>query len=343
MANLDDDQIAEYERLSMADKVAILLMQLGESISTSMLSLMDISVISEITKSISNKQNISRNIAHAVVEEFYGILLAGGSIATGGSDYAKELLYKTLPPDQANKLIDKLSKNVVFQENFKYLSKVSPGQISDFIISEHPQTIALIMAHMSPSAAAESMLDFEDELRAEVAIRMANLGEISPDIVKRVSLMLENKLEVFSGSKVQVGGHRSVAEIFNRLGQQISRNTLSHIEQLDNSLANSIKEMMFTFDDIERLDANSIRMAMAKLDNKILALALKTATPELKNKFLNNMSARASVAFEEEMQLMGAVKLKDVETAQRSVIEHIQGLADMGEIELNAGNDEMIE
>jgi flagellar motor switch protein FliG len=343
MSALSESDIAIYESLSAADKVAILMTQLGEEISGNIFSFMSMQTISAVTNSIAKQQDVSKKIVFHVIQELYQEFSAGGVVNTGGLDYAKELLMKTLPPDEARKMIDKMSRANDQRENFTYLDKINPTQISDFIINEHPQTIALIIAHMSSTAAAESMMDFDDELRAEVAIRMANLGEISPDIVRKVSAMLESKLEAFSGSKVQVGGHRSVAEIFNKLGQQVSRNTLSHIDQLDNELATAIKEMMFTFNDIERLDADSMRAVMGKIDNKDLALALKSSTPELKNKFLSNMSTRASMAFEEEMQLMGAVKLKDVEFAQRLIIEQIQLLSDAGEIELNAGSDEIIE
>jgi flagellar motor switch protein FliG len=227
-------------------------------------------------------------------------------------------------------------------ENFSYLGKIKPQQIADFIVNEHPQTIALILAHMDSTSAAETMSYFQDEIRAEVSIRMANLGEIGPNIVRKVSTMLETKLESFAGLKVEVGGPRAVAEIFNRLGQQVSKTTLTYIEQIDDKLAESIKEMMFTFEDINKLDANAITEILKTIDNKDLALGLKGANDDLRDKFLSRMSQRAAAAFEEELGFLGAVKLKDVETAQRKIVELVQSLAEQGTIEMG-DDEEMVE
>ena len=225
------------------------------------------------------------------------------------------------------------------QKNFAYLSKIRPQQLADFIINEHPQTIALILAHMDASGAAETLSYFSDDLRAEVAIRMANLGDISPSVVKRVSAVLENKLESLTSYKVEVGGTRSVAEIFNRLGQKAAKATLSHIEQIDEQLAIEIKEMMFTFEDISKLDNNAIREILKIADKKDLTLALKSAPDDLKQKFMGNMSQRASEQFMEEMQFLGAVKVRDVENAQRKIVEVVQTLSEQGLVQLGEQDD----
>ena len=227
-------------------------------------------------------------------------------------------------------------------QNFAYLSKIKPAQLSDFIINEHPQTIALILAHMEPTAAAETLSFFSDDMRAEVAMRMAKLGDISPSIIKRVSAVLESKLESLASYKVEVGGPRAVADIFNRLGAKASKGTLSHIEQIDETLASSIKEMMFTFEDISSLDNNAVREILKAVDKKDLMLALKSAPEDLKEKFFANMSQRAADAFSEEMQFLGAVKVKDVEMAQRAIVDSVQQLAEQGVLQLGE-TDEMIE
>ncbi|MGG4964221.1 flagellar motor switch protein FliG, partial [Escherichia coli] len=183
-----------------------------------------------------------------------------------------------------------------------------------------PQTIALILAHMEAPNAAETLSYFPDEMKAEISIRMANLGEISPQVVKRVSTVLENKLESLTSYKIEVGGLRAVAEIFNRLGQKSAKTTLARIESVDNKLAGAIKEMMFTFEDIVKLDNFAIREILKVADKKDLSLALKTSTKDLTDKFLNNMSSRAAEQFVEEMQYLGAVKIKDVDVAQRKII-----------------------
>ena len=342
MLKLDDAKREIFENLSMADKVAILLIKLGDLITTQVFSYLEVDIISEITQGIAMAKTVDADIVSAVVGEFYIIFQSNSYISSGGMDYAKELLFKTLPPEEAKRVLDKLARSMQKHENFSYLGKIKPQQIADFIVNEHPQTIALILAHMDSTSAAETMSYFQDEIRAEVSIRMANLGEIGPNIVRKVSTMLETKLESFAGLKVEVGGPRAVAEIFNRLGQQVSKTTLTYIEQIDDKLAESIKEMMFTFEDINKLDANAITEILKTIDNKDLALGLKGANDDLRDKFLSRMSQRAAAAFEEELGFLGAVKLKDVETAQRKIVELVQSLAEQGTIEMG-DDEEMVE
>ena len=195
---------------------------------------------------------------------------------------------------------------------------------------------------MDPNSAAETLSFFLDELRSEVTIRMANLGEISPSVVKRVSTVLENKLESLTSYKVEVGGPRAVAEILNRLGQKASKTTISFIEQADEQLASTIKDMMFTFEDIVKLDNTGIREILKVADKKDLMVALKGSGEDLKDKFMGSMSQRAQEAFLEEMSFLGAVRVKDVEEAQRKIVEEVQKLAEQGVLQVGEA-EEMIE
>jgi flagellar motor switch protein FliG len=339
---LTPQQRAQLDELSMAEKVAILLIQLGEDITANVFSQLDVDSITEVSKYIATAKTIDKPIAAAVLEEFYAIMQSNQYLNTGGLEYAKEILYKALGPEEAKKVIERLTKSMQSTQNFTFLSKIKPQQLADFIINEHPQTIALILAHMEATDAAEVLSYFDDDMRAEIAMRMANLGDISPQIIKRVSTVLESKLESLASYKVEVGGPRAVADIFNRLGQKAAKSTLVQIEQIDEELANSIKEMMFTFEDISNLDNNAIREILKAIDKKDLMLALKSAPEELKERFLSNMSQRAREAFEEEMQFLGAVKVKEVEGAQRKIVEVVQKLAEEGVVSIGDA-EEMIE
>ncbi len=340
--NLTPSQQANFDEMTMTQKVAILLVQLGEDVTTTLFSRMNVDAITEISKYIANNRSIEKSIGAAVLEEFYAIIQSNQYLNTGGMEYARELLYKALGADEAKKVLEKLSKTMQNTQNFAYLSKIKPQQLADFIMTEHPQTIALILAHMDPSAAAETLYIFPDDLRAEVAMRMAKLGDISPSIIKRVSAVLESKLEALATYKVEVGGPRSVADVFNRLGAKVSKATLAQIEQLDQELASSIKEMMFTFEDMVDLDANSIREILKAVDKNDLMLALKSSADELKEKFYANMSQRAKDAFVEEMQFLGAVKVKEVEGAQRKIVDAVQALAEQGILQLGE-SEEMVD
>jgi flagellar motor switch protein FliG len=339
---LTQSQQANFDEMSMSQKVAILLVQLGEDVTATLFSRMNVEAITEISKFIANNRAIEKNIGAAVLEEFYAIIQSNQYLNTGGMDYARELLYKALGPEEAKKILEKLSKTMQSTQNFAFLSKIKPQQLADFIMTEHPQTIALILAHMDASAAAETLYIFPDDLRAEVAMRMAKLGDISPSIIKRVSAVLESKLESLASYKVEVGGPRSVADVFNRLGAKVSKSTLAQIEQLDQELASSIKEMMFTFEDMVDLDANSIREILKAVDKNDLMLSLKNAAEELKEKFYANMSQRAKDAFIEELQFLGAVKMKEVEAAQRKIVDAVQALAEQGVLQLGE-SEEMVE
>ena len=340
--NLSPQQQATFDEMSMAEKVAILFLQLGEDNTAAMFSHLDVDAITEISKFIATGKSIEKAIATAILEEFHAIFQSGQFLTSGGLEYARELLYRTLGPEEAKKVLDKLSKSMQNTQNFAYLSKIKPQQLSDFIVNEHPQTIALILAHMDATEAADTISFFPDELRSEVAMRMAKLGDISPSVIKRVSAVLESKLESLASYKVEVGGPRAVADVFNRLGAKSSKATLAQIEQQDEELATLIKDMMFTFEDIVGLDKTAIAETLKAVDKADLMLALKSSPEELKEKFFSAMSERARDAFEEEMQFLGAVKMKDVETAQRKIVEVVNGLSESGVIQMGS-TEEMID
>jgi flagellar motor switch protein FliG len=192
---LTPQQQAYLDELSMEEKIAILLIQLGEDVTAQIFTYLDVESITEISKHIATAGAVDKAVASSVLEEFYVIFQSNQYISSGGMEYAKEILYKALGPEEAKKVLDRLSKSLQSEQNFGFLEKVKPEQLADFIVHEHPQTIALILAHMDPTSAAETLSYFNDDLRAEVLIRMANLGDISPTIIKRVSAILESKLE----------------------------------------------------------------------------------------------------------------------------------------------------
>ena len=342
MSDLTPAQLSTFNEMETGEKIAILLLQLGDDLTASVFSAMSVETITNVSKYIAVNNTVDRAIVTAILEEFHAIFQSGQYMSSGGLEYARELLYRTLGPDEAKLILDKLSKSMETTQNFAYLSKIKPQQLSDFIINEHPQTIALILAHMDATEAAETLQYFPDDLRSEVAMRMARLGDISPSVIKRVSAVLESKLESLATYKVEVGGPRAVADVFNRLGAKSSKATLSNIEQVDEDLASLIKEMMFTFEDIVSLDKNAITETLKAVDKNDLMLALKSSPEELKEKFFSAMSERARDAFEEEMQFLGAVKMKDVEVAQRKIVEVVNGLAESGAIQMGS-TDEMID
>lgn len=342
MANLSNEQKSLYNDLSILEKIAIFLIQMGEEPSTLIFSNLDTDMVIEITKHIANARSVDRAVATAVLEEFHTLLKTNQYIKNGSLEFAKEILYNTYGIEEAEKILSKLAKTLDGNQAFSYLGNIKPQQLADFIVNEYPQTIALIIAHMEPTRAAETLEFFEDDLRSEVIHRIATLGDISPSIIKRVSTVLESKLQSLTSYKVEVGGTRAVAEVLNRLGQKSSKSTIAYLEQADEKLATTIKDMMFTFDDITKLGNTAIREILKVADKKDLMVALKGSTEDLKNMFLSNMSQRAAEGFNEEMGFLGAVRVKDVEEAQRKIVEVVQKLNESGVIQLGE-SDEMIE
>ena len=181
--SLSTTQQASFEEMSMAEKIAVLLLQLGEEITADMFTHLSVESITEISKFIAGNKTIDKVLATAVLEEFHVIFQSGAFMTSGGMEYARELLYRTLGHEEAKMVLDKLSKSLENTQNFSYLSKIKPQQLSDFIMHEHPQTIALILAHMDATEAADTLQFFPDDLRSEVAMRMARLGDISPSVI----------------------------------------------------------------------------------------------------------------------------------------------------------------
>ena len=340
--NLSEEQKEVYESLSTKEKLAIFLTEIGDETTAKIFANLDMDLITEISASIAMAKRVDKPVATAIIEEFSALIQSNKYLVGGGIEYAKEILFKTFPPDTAQLILNKLAKDLGEGKSFAYLNKVKPDQLAGFIQQEHPQTIALIIAHMEPNLAAETISYFEDDLRADVTLRMANLGDISPSVIKRISAILEKKLEALTSYKVEVGGPRAVAEVLNKLSQKASKDTIEKLEKEDMELANTIKELMFTFEDIIKLDKTAMREILKELDKNNLMIALKGATEELKKKFLENMSQRAAEAFEEELQFLGPVKVKDVEEAQRKIVDEIQKMVELGKIQIGDA-DEVIE
>jgi flagellar motor switch protein FliG len=332
--------MSENVPLTGLQKAAILLITIGEELSSQILGHLDDDEVQDISKEIALTKVVSPEISDAVVEEFYNMFLAKKFISKGGLDYAKSVLTKSLGPERARKIIDRLTKLLEQSSGFDFLTRIDPKQLAKFIQSEHPQTIALIMAHLDPSQAAESMAELPEDLKADVAIRIANLQDISPSVVKTLAKVLEERFESMSSYNVEVGGVKSVAEIFNRMDRTAGKATLERLEKDAPELVASIRDMMFVFDDIKNLGQEGIQEILKRSDKSVLILALKGADEELQEKFFSCMSKRAVETMKEEMEFMGPVKLKEVEKAQHDIVQIVRELDEEGVISLSGGAEE---
>jgi len=321
---------------------ATLFVLIGEETASEVLRFLNEAEIEQISKEISNVGPIASEEAEKSAEELYQTLVANRFVSEGGVDYAKKVILRTLGAGPAKRIMDRLSSSYASSNAFEAIDRLNPIQLSQFIQNEHPQTIALILAHLAPNSSAELLESLPEDIQADVAVRMAMLETISPDVIKGISAVLEEKLKPVGtyAHNQAYGGIRAVAELLNRMDRRRSRAVLEKMDDDKPEVANSIRELMFVFEDIAMLDDQAIREVLQRIDKKTIAQALKGATEQQQNQFFHNMSGRAVEMMKEEMELMGPVKIKDVHAAQQRVVEVVRKLEEEGVINLGGGGGE---
>ncbi len=327
-----------------AKKAAAMFILLGEDVASGIMKYLNEGEIEQLSKEISNTGPITADEAEESAEEFYQMLIANRFVSEGGVDYARKVILKTLGAGSAKRIIDRLSSSYASYNAFQSIDRVNPLQLSQFIQHEHPQTIALVLAHLKPRTAAELLESLPEEIQADVSMRMASIEEISPDVISSIAGVLEEKLKpVGSYSDGEgFGGIRAVAEMFNRLDRRQSKVVLEKIDGDKPEIANSIRQLMFIFEDIAGLDDTAMREILQRIDKKTISSALKGTIPELQDMFFRNMSQRAVEILREEMEIMGPIKARDVHSAQQKIVEVVRQLEDEGLLNLGGAADEYV-
>jgi flagellar motor switch protein FliG len=317
-------------------KAAMLLVLLGDKISGEMVKQFSEEEVQLVSREIARLEAISSEQAETLLEEFYQMNMAHDFVVRGGLDYAKKMLMSAFGPEVAKKLIDRLSKSVTGDyENLDILQKSDPQQLAKFIHNEHPQTIALVLSHLGASQAAALLVSLPSEIRADVSLRMANLDQISPEIVNKIASVIGKKLQAIGEfSRESYGGIRAVSEMFNRLDSGSSKQILEIIETQNPNLVETIRHLMFVFEDLLVIDVNQLKEILGRVDRKALTFALKGTTDQLKDHFFSTMSARAVEMLKDDIEAMGPVKIKEVETAQQQIIAIVRQLDAEGVITL---------
>jgi flagellar motor switch protein FliG len=322
-------------------KAAVLTMLIGEESAAQLLKRLNEEEVEAIAKEMANMQGVPAEAGQSILEEFHEMWTAAEHIARGGVDMARQILVKTFGQTEGQRLVDRLVKSCESNLVFSVLDKADPQHLSKFILSEHPQTIALILAHLKPAQAAELVGLLPEQLRVNVLTRMASLDEIPLDVIVRISSVIEERLKVLGGSTHEsYGGVRAVAELLNRLDRGLSQGVLGSIEGGQPELAMSIRNLMFVFEDLLHVEDSSIREIVQRADKKGMTLALKGSSEEIRAKFLKNMSSRAAEMIKEEMEVLGAVRLRDVEKAQHDVVAIARKLEEEGLLVTGAAGGE---
>lgn len=321
-------------------KAAMMLIALGDDVAAQILRHLDERTVEKVSVEVSKLRSVNPKKLQPILNEFYQLSLAQEYIARGGIDYARTMLEKALGPQKAIEIINRLQRTME-SNPLEMLKDVDPQQLLNFIQNEQPQTIALIVAFLTPEQAAIILGGLSEDVRVEVIKRVARMDTISPDMIKEIQDALETQLtSSFSGEMSFAGGIQLVAEMLNRSDQSTEKTIMSGLEREDPELAEEIKKLMFVFEDIMALDNQSIQSILTEIDNKELALALKAASEPLKEKFFINMSDRASTMIKEDMEYMGPVRLKNVEEAQQKILDVIRRLQEEGKIFISRGSDE---
>jgi flagellar motor switch protein FliG len=324
------------QRYSGLQKAAVLMVTLGEELSGMVLKHLEEDEVAAIGKEVARIPAITAVEAEAILDEFYQMSMAQDYVLKGGIEYARKMLVNAFGPEMATRILDRLVKLLGHDTaSFDALQKADPQQLAKFIHSEHPQTIALILSHLGPSQAAGLLFSLPVELRADVALRMANLEQISPDIISKIAGIIGQKLKALGElSRESYGGVRAVAEMFNRLDSATSKEILDTIEAQDPNLAETIRHLMFVFEDLLLIDQNGIKEVLARVDRKLLTVALKGTSDQLKNHFMQCMSQRGAEMLREDMEALGPVKIKEVEAAQQQIIAVVRQLESEGVLSL---------
>jgi len=252
-------------------------------------------------------------------------------------------LEMALGPVKAVEIITRVQGSIAIR-GFNVLNDVDPTQLLTFIQKEHPQTIALVLSQINRRQAASIIAELPPQIQADVIQRIANMDQVAPELIQEVEDVLESRIDFTSLGK-KIGGVKAVAEVLNLVGQSTEKTVLSALAQKDPELAEEIEKLMFIFEDILLLGDRSVQQILGRVDNKEVAMALKAASDEVKDKIFSNMSERAATMLKEELEFMGPVKLKDVEEAQQKIIETIRKMEEEGEIVIGGAGkgDEIIE
>ena len=330
-------------KLSGVQKAAILFSTLGPDASSGILKKLPEADIQKITYEIANITSVTPEQREEILNEFLQINKARDYIIEGGMDYAKQLLSKALGSQRASEILDKVSEATAQYRPFSIARKADAHQLFNVIVSEQPQTIALILCYLQPDKAAQVMAELPEETQSEVAYRIATMNNTSPMVIKEIESVLEGKLSsVVRTEMTTIGGVETLVGILNQVDRTTEKNITEGLEREDAELADKVKSSMFVFEDIISLDDVSIQRILREVEASDLALALKGCSEEVAECVYRNQSKRAAASLKEDMEFLGPVRLMDVEKSQQKIVSVIRRLDDAGEIIISRGGEDAI-
>ncbi|AGW12413.1 flagellar motor switch protein FliG [Megalodesulfovibrio gigas] len=329
------------ERLKGSTKTAILLLAMGDKFTTEIFKRMDRHEISSVSRAMVDLATVPKEQVDEVVREYHRALITGQEMITGGEDAVKRMLTKALDPDTAKYIMDHLNLDHG-PAPFRELENVSPRILAQILRNEHPQTLALILGHLSSDQAAQLISNLPAGVRPEILMRLARLEAVPEEMLVEVDKVLQAQLIAMGGKEgKKVGGVQAVAEILNAVDRATEEEVLSEIEEESSQMAEEIRNLMFVFEDIKSLDDRHIRELLKEISNEDLTLALKGASDDLQQKFFGNLSERASAMIKEDLEIMGPVRLSDVEGSQQNIVKTVRRLEVENRIQISRGSGDV--
>ena len=328
------------DKLSGPQKAAILFLTMGEEYSTTLFKALDENSIKKIGKYMSEITYIPSDVLSAVMDEFLINFSSDTDVVVSGEDFLKQVVNKSLDKEKARevfKVIGEKGSTVPFSD----LAYIPVENLISIIQGEHPQTIALILSYLPYEKAAEVLKSLPEELKIDVALRIVQIGQVDVEIVKELDKVMKNELSKLGGATRKCDGIETLANILNQVDGVTEESVLSHIESEDGDLADLVRQKMFVFEDLLQIENRHFRDILQNVDNQLLIKALKTTSDEMKNKVFTNLSERASDMLKEDMEVMGPVKLSEVEEAQQEIIKIAKRLESEGRIVLAKGGEDV--
>lgn len=338
-------ELPSLDHLTGSQKAAIVLLKLGRERSARILKLLGEREVTQVTAEIVQAQAVKREDAEGSLLEFAMLAKANDQLATGGVERAREMLEASLGVERAAEILDNLRVSMA-KAPFEFLRKTEPRQVLNFLSGEHPQTVALVLAHMLPDQASMVLGGLEEDVQRDVSIRVAKLEQTSPEVIAQMEAVLERRFGSATANRTSVNradGVQTLIDILNRSDRATERSIFEGLETYEVELADQVRSRMFVFEDIVSLDNRAIQLILRNVDNKELATALKGVRPEVKEKITTNLSERAAQNLEEEIVLLGPVRMKTVEEAQGAVVRSIRALEESGQIMVTRGSEEFVD
>jgi flagellar motor switch protein FliG len=331
--------------LTGPEKAAVLLMTLGEDIAAQVLANLDEREIQNIGNYMSALGDVDMSVMDGINKEFYEMVESGtGGLGIAGMDFLKTALMQALDPAKATEILNNITTpGEEMGGGLETVRMLDPKVISSFIVNEHPQTAAIILAHLEPPVASLTIRELPEENRMEIVHRLATLERVAPSVIRELDEALQTEFRTsgaVSGNKL--GGVEIAAEVMGSLDRTTETSILTAMDEVDPDLANEIRNLRFTFEDILKIDDNGIQLIMKEINQEDLLIGLKTATDELKEKLFTNMSERAALMLKEDLESLGPTKISEVEKAQQKVIAVCKKLEEDGKLVIGGGADTLV-